>query len=65
LSLHRPRGRETGVFYFATHLNDRSGGSATEEVKPFTPTIDLVIPNGPCFSKDGFLFVVEQNRVLM
>ena len=27
--------------------------------------IDLVIPNGPCFSKDGFLFVVEQNRVLM
>ena len=23
------------------------------------------VPNGPCFSKDGFLFVVEQNRVLM
>jgi len=28
-------------------------------VKPFASTIDLVIPNGPCFSKDGFLFVVE------
>jgi len=36
-----------------------------EEVKPFASTIDLIIPNGPCFSKDGFLFVVEQNRVLM
>ena len=34
-------------------------------MKPFASTIDLVIPNGPCFSKDGFLFVVEQNRVLM
>ena len=22
------------------------------------------LPNGPCFSKDGFLYVVEQNRVL-
>ena len=21
------------------------------------------IPNGPCFSKDGFLFIAEQNRV--
>ena len=27
--------------------------------------IDLVLPNGPCFSKDGFLFIAEQNRVLM
>jgi hypothetical protein len=34
-------------------------------VKPFASTIDLVIPKGPCFSKDGFLFIVEQNRVLM
>ena len=34
-------------------------------MKPFASTIDLVIPNGPCFSKDGFLFIVEQNRVLM
>ena len=23
-----------------------------------------MLPNGPCFSKDGFLFIVEQNRVL-
>src|SRR5262249_28684423 len=44
---------------------DRSKSGIAEEVKPFASTIDLVMPNGPCFSKDGFLFVVEQNRVLM
>ena len=46
-------------------VTDRSKSGVAEEVKPFASTIDLVIPNGPCFSKDGFLFVVEQNRVLM
>jgi len=46
-------------------VTDRSKSGVAEEVKPFASTISLVIPNGPCFSKDGFLFVVEQNRVLM
>jgi glucose/arabinose dehydrogenase len=46
-------------------VTDRAKSGVAEEVKPFASTIDLVIPNGPCFSKDGFLFVVEQNRVLM
>src|SRR5215475_4383899 len=46
-------------------VTDRGKTGAAEEVKPFASTIDLVLPNGPCFSKDGFLFVVEQNRVLM
>ena len=36
-----------------------------DEVKRFAPSIDLDVPNGPCFSKDGFLFIVERNRVLM
>ena len=45
-------------------VTDRAKSGVAEEVKPFASTIDLVIPNGPCFSKDGFLFVVEQNRVL-
>ena len=44
---------------------DRGKTGVADEVKPFASTIDLVIPNGPCFSKDGSLFVVEQNRVLM
>src|SRR5690349_18503702 len=28
------------------------------------PVIDFKIPNAVCFSKDGFLYTVEQNRVL-
>jgi glucose/arabinose dehydrogenase len=46
-------------------VTDRTKSGVADEVKPFASTIDLVIPNGPCFSRDGFLFIVEQNRVLM
>jgi len=46
-------------------VTDRGKVGVAEEVKPFASTIKLVLPNGPCFSSDGFLFVVEQNRVLM
>jgi glucose/arabinose dehydrogenase len=45
-------------------VTDRGKVGVAEEVKPFASTIDLAIPNGPCFSRDGFLFIVEQNRVL-
>ena len=46
-------------------ITDRNKDRVADEVKRFAPTIDFVIPNGVCFSKDGFLFTVEQNRVLM
>ncbi|GGH13573.1 sorbosone dehydrogenase [Alsobacter metallidurans] len=46
-------------------VTDRGKSGVADEVKPFASTIDLAIPNGVCFSKDGFLFVAEQNRVLM
>src|SRR5690242_19108191 len=46
-------------------VTDRTKSGVADEVKPFASTIDLVLPNGPCFSRDGFLFIVEQNRVLM
>jgi len=45
-------------------VTDRGKSGVADEVKPFAPTIDHVLPNGPCFSKDGVLYVVEQNRVL-
>jgi len=35
------------------------------DVKRFAPSIDFTIPNGVCFSKDGFLYIVEQNRILL
>jgi glucose/arabinose dehydrogenase len=46
-------------------VTDRDKDRVADEVKTFAPSIDKAIPNGPCFSKDGFLFIAEQNRVLM
>ena len=45
-------------------VTDRARSGVADEVKEFAPTLPKKIPNGPCFSKDGFLYVVEQNRVL-
>ncbi len=45
-------------------VTDRSRSGVAEEVKEFAPSIPKVLPNGPCWSKDGFLYIVEQNRVL-
>jgi hypothetical protein len=42
----------------------RTGAEGGIEVKEFAPTLPKRLPNGPCFSKDGHLFVVEQNRVI-
>ena len=46
-------------------VTDRSHTGVAEEVKEFASSIDKVIPNGVCFSKDGFLYIAEQNRVLV
>ena len=45
-------------------VTDRNKDRVADEVKRFAPSITFAIPNGVCFSKDGFLFIVEQNRVL-
>jgi len=45
-------------------ITDRDHNNMADEVKDFAPTIDKTIPNGPCFSKDGMLYIAEQNRVL-
>src|SRR5690348_5410003 len=39
-------------------VTDRSRGGVADEVKEFAPTLPKKIPNGPCFSKDGVLYVV-------
>jgi len=44
---------------------DRDKDRAADEVEPFAPPIDFNVPNGPCISKDGFLYLVEANRVLI
>ncbi|HEY9058751.1 MAG TPA: PQQ-dependent sugar dehydrogenase [Aurantimonas sp.] len=46
-------------------VTDRDKNRVADEVKEFAPSIDFTIPNGVCFSKDGFLYIAEQNRVLV
>src|ERR1700742_3962754 len=45
-------------------VTDRAKTRVADEVKEFAPSIEFKIPNGVCFSRDGFLFIAEQNRVL-
>ncbi len=45
-------------------VTDRDKDRVADEVKDFAPSIDFAIPNGPCFSPEGVLFLAEQNRVL-
>ena len=44
---------------------DRDRNRIADEVKDFAPSITFDIPNGPCFSPDGFLYIAERNRVLV
>jgi glucose/arabinose dehydrogenase len=44
---------------------DRDRDRVADEVKDFAPSITFDIPNGPCFSRDGFLYIGERNRVLV
>lgn len=46
-------------------VTDRNKDRVADEVKDFAPSLKFTIPNGPCFSKDGFLYIAEQNRVLL
>ncbi len=68
---HMAIGPSTGIVFVGTRKNrvwavtDRTHTRVADEVKVFAPGIDFRVPNGVCFSQDGFLFTVEQNRVLM
>ncbi len=46
-------------------ITDRDKDRVADEVKRFAPSIDFTIPNGVCFSRDGFLYIAEQNRVMV
>ncbi|MDQ6437625.1 PQQ-dependent sugar dehydrogenase [Mesorhizobium sp. LHD-90] len=45
-------------------VTDRDKDRVADEVKDFAPSLAKALPNGPCFSPDGVLYIVEQNRVL-
>ncbi|MBL0404296.1 PQQ-dependent sugar dehydrogenase [Microvirga aerilata] len=67
---HMAVGPNAGVVFVGTRKNnvyvvtDRDKDRVADEVKQFAPSVAFKIPNGVCFSRDGILYVVEQNRVL-
>ncbi len=44
---------------------DRNRDHMADEVKDFAPSLEMDVPNGVAFTKDGFLYIAERNRVLM
>nr|WP_306115776.1 MULTISPECIES: PQQ-dependent sugar dehydrogenase [unclassified Roseovarius] len=44
---------------------DRNRDRVADEVKDFAPSLEFDVPNGVAFTKDGFLYIAERNRVLM
>jgi glucose/arabinose dehydrogenase len=44
---------------------DRDRDRVADQVMDFAPSLTFDIPNGPCFSRDGFLYIAERNRVLV
>lgn len=67
---HMAIGPSSGVVFVGTRKTnmwavvDRTKDRVADEVKPFAPAITFTQP-GPCFSRDGFLYVAEHNRVLV
>jgi glucose/arabinose dehydrogenase len=45
-------------------VTDRNSDGVADEVKSFAPSLKFTNPNAVCWTKDGFLVVVEHNRVL-
>lgn len=68
---HMAVGPSTGMVFVGTRktqvwaVTDRNKDRVADEVKAFAPSVDMKVPNGVCFSKDGFLHVVEHNRLLV
>ena len=44
---------------------DRDRDRVADDVKDFAPSLEFDVPNGVAFSKDGFLFIAERNRLMM
>jgi len=68
---HMAIGPSTGMVFAGTRkskvwaITDRNKDRVADEVKIFAPSVQFTLPNGVCFTRDGFLYVVEQNRVLL
>lgn len=67
---HMAVGNNVGVVFVGTRktdvwaVTDRDRDRVGDEVKRFAPSMSFSVPNGVCFSKDGFLYIAEHNRLL-
>jgi len=67
---HMAVARSTNMLFVGTRkttvwaVTDRNSNGVADEVKQFAPSLNFSVPNGVCWTKDGFLIVVEHNRVL-
>jgi glucose/arabinose dehydrogenase len=67
---HMAVGPSTNMLFVGTRkttvwaVTDRNSDNVADEVKPFANSLNFKVPNGVCWTKDGFLVVVEHNRVL-
>ena len=67
---HMAVGPSTNMLFVGTRkttvwaVTDRNSDNVADEVKSFAPGLNFKVPNGVCWTKDGFLIVVEHNRVL-
>jgi glucose/arabinose dehydrogenase len=67
---HMAVGPNVGVVFVGTRksnvytVTDRDKDRVADEVRVFAPSVSFKIPNGVCFSRDGVLYVAEQNRIL-
>ncbi|MFQ5623766.1 MAG: PQQ-dependent sugar dehydrogenase [Paracoccaceae bacterium] len=46
-------------------VTDRDMDNVADTVEEFSPSVKFDIPNGVCYSPDGFLFIAERNRVMV
>lgn len=68
---HMAVGRNKATVWVGTLKNtvwavtDRDMDNVADTVEEFSPSVKYDIPNGVCYTPDGFLYVVERNRVLL
>lgn len=68
---HMAVGRNKGTVWIGTKKSkvwaatDRDMDNVADTVEEFSPSVKFDLPNGVCYSPDGFLFIAERNRVLM
>ena len=67
---HMAVSRNKGTVWIGTRktrvwqATDRDMDNIADTVEQFAPTVTFDIPNGPCYSADGHLYIAERNRVL-